>query len=490
MKTLNRRDFLRGAAIVAAGSLAAACAPKTVEKEVIKEVEVEKEVEKLVEVEKFVEVETVVEVETIVERVRGESSWSPPDLGGREYLIWGLEYDPHIETYHRLADRFEELTGAKATVEPQGWPIENSIITGMAAGLVPDVCCIVGSYILPLAEQDAVLPMEDVVFDAVGVDTDTWFSPVAIGSFQSSGKTWGVPMEGSCTSGFTNVFLDLLKEYDVEHMWPPLNGELGFRGFEEYFALAEALQQVDEDGNVTRWGLSTEGWYDMHLFGIMRTLGQDWWDPNARTFHLDSPEALEAMYLLAYKPIFELGIEAHLGEVSTESLLVGNVAVCSGNISMPATGLTMADPPVHIDVCGYPSAIPGRDALFVGEGGWGFAVPTQAENQDIGIEFAKFVTTYEANKLYCEIYGGLVSSVLTVNDDDDLFPAGELVGDAIRRAGVIQKRTVFFGTGFGPPAEMRGIVKGAVEKVRIGEATPDAALAEAQVLLQEMLARS
>ena len=50
----------------------------------------------------------------------GKPVWSPPDLSGKTFSIWGLQFDPHVETYHRLAAKFEEYTGAKATVEPQG----------------------------------------------------------------------------------------------------------------------------------------------------------------------------------------------------------------------------------------------------------------------------------------------------------------------------------------------------------------------------------
>lgn len=490
MKKVSRRQFLRGAALTAAGGLVAACAPKqaayvtgvTPLAPVKETVEVEKIVEVPVEVEKLVEVEKIVEVE----RVRGEPSWDPPDLSGREYLIWGLQYDPHIEAYERLGARFDEYTGAKGTVEPQGWPLENNIVTGMAAGLVPDLCCIMGKQIAPLVYQDAVVALDDLVYDAVGCDIDTWFGPVGLQAYQYEGKTWGVPTEGNCVSGVSNVRLDFVEEAGTESLWPPLNGKNGFKGFEDMWVLAQALQEMDEAGNVTRWGLSSEGWDNRHLFGIMRTLGRDWWDPEARTFHLDSPEALEAMMLLAYRPIFELGIETHQELGAQELMNAGKAAIANGNVTGPSSGRELG---LRIDTCTYPSAIPGRDALYVGEGGWGFIVPSQAENQDIGVEFMKFLTTYEGNKMYCQIYGGIVSAVLAVNNDDELFPEGDLVGDAMRRAGIAQERTVYYGSGFGTPSEMEGITCAAVEAVRVGKAMPAEALAGAQGLLEEMLSR-
>jgi len=470
VKALSRRQFLMGLA-GATGATLVACAPKTV----------------IVEKEKIIK-ETVVvkeEVEKKVMVTRGEPSWTPPDLSGQEWLMWGLQYDLHIEAYERLAKRFEELTGAKATIEPQAWPIENNIITGMATGLVPDACCIMGKQIAPLIDQEAIESLDEM-YNAIGCDINTWFGPVGLQAYQYGGKTYGVPTEGNCVSGVSNVRLDFVEEAGAEALWPPLNGKDGFRGFEDMFELAQALQKVDKDGNVTRWGMSSEGWDNRDLFGIMRTLGRDWWDPESRTFGLDTDEATEALYLLAYKPIWELGIEAHMAQGAEDSMMASKVALANGNVTMPPTGRGEGIP---IDSCVYPSAIPGRDALFVGEGGWGFIVPSQAHHKDIGIEFMKFLSTYEGNKLYCQIYGGITSAVLSVNNDDELFPRDTLVGDAMRRAGIAQARTVYYGSGYGNPSEMEGISTAAVEKVRIGEATPKEALKEAQGLLEEMLAR-
>jgi len=487
-KILGRREFLLSAAGTLGAGILAACAPRAVTEEVVVEKIVESTVEVEVPVKETVEVmvERLVEVEVV--RVAGEPVWTPPDLSGREYLIWGLQYDPHVETYNRLAEKFEEYTGAKATVEPLGWPIENHVITGMAAGLVADVVCIVGKQILPLVTQDAILAVDELVYDSVGCDVDSWFGAVGLQGFQDSGKTWGVPTEGSCTSGFVNGPLDLIEELGLESMWPPLNGKDGFRDFPEMWALAEALQEVGEDGIVTRWGLSTEGWYEAHLFGIMRTLGRDWWDPESRTFHLDSDEALEAMWLQVTEPIFGLGIETHLGEACTRSQFAGKVAIACGNATQPGTALTEAEG-MRVDTAVYPSAIPGREALFVGEGGWGFVVPTQAKNTDVGIEFLKYMATYEGQKEYARIYGGMLSACGAVLEDEELFPYGSLVGDAMRRAAVSMSRTVYYGSGYGNPSEMCSIVSAEVERVRIGEATVEEALEDAQGQLEEMLAR-
>ncbi len=448
--------------------------------EVEKIVEVEGS-ETIVEVEKIVEVEVEVTIEATPVSIgsHGGPTWDPPDFTGREYVIWGLEYDPHIEAYVRLAEEFERLTGAKFTIEPQGWPIEDKIITGMAAGIVPDVVCIMGRQITPLVYEGALVDLTDVVY---GTISDDWFSPVSRGAYTYDGKMWGVPTEGNAVSGVTNVRLDLLEEAGLEDLWPPNQGRLGFDSFDEMWDLAQKLQ----DSGVAEWGISSQGWDAAHLWGIMLTLGQPFWNEETRTFHMDSPEALEAMNLLAYKPIFELGIESHQSTQHQEQLNAGVVALSNGNVTGPSSGAELG---LRIDTALYPSAVPGKEAKYMGEGGWGFVVPSQAENKDIGIEFMKFLTTYEGNKEYSRIYGGIVSAIIAVNSDDELFPEGTLVGDAMRRAAVGQSRTTFYGGTYGTPGEAHGIVSAAIEAVRVGEMTPEEALVEAQVQLEEMLVR-
>lgn len=488
---MSRRKFLAGAAGAVGAGVLAACAPQIVKEtvEVEKVVEVEVPVAETVEVESepvVIEKLVEVEVEREVVRIAGEPSWSAPDLSGRELLIWGLNYDPHVETYHRLAGLFAGYTGCTFTVEAVDWPIEVQIVTGMAAGLVPDVVCIMGQRIGGLIDQGVLAPLDDLVYAATGCDIDTWFGPVAIQAYQYEGKTWGVPTEGNNVSGISNARFDVLEEAGVSDLWPSNYGEDEFMDFEEMFYLAKQLQ-VGSGDDVTRWGLSSEGWYAPQLLGIMRTLGVDWWDPQTRTFAFDTDEALEAMYLLNYTPIFELGLETHLGESSTESMLARKVGICNGNVAMPGTGQTL-DPVIDIDSVGYPSAFPGREALYVGEGGWGFCAPTQAENPDVGIELLKFIATYEGQKEYSRIYGGLMSSAYAVNSDPEIFPAG-IVGDAMKRSSKVQERTVYYGQGFGPVGEMTGIITAASEKVRVGEAVPEEAVVEIQEQLEEMLVR-
>jgi len=191
--------------------------------------------------------------------------------------------------------------------------------------------------------------------------------------------------------------------------------------------------------------------------------------------------------LMAYKPIFELGIDTQLGMGGQENLNANKVAMAAGNVTGTPSGLSL-DPPVNIDTCLYPPAIPGTTPQYVGEGGWGFVATTQGKNQDVALEFMKYLATYDGNKEYCRIYGGIVSSVVSVNSDLELFPPGTLLGDSMARGGKAQELTRFYDVGDNNPASLIKAIGDAAEAVRVGELTPKEAVKQAQSQIDEAFA--
>jgi ABC-type glycerol-3-phosphate transport system substrate-binding protein len=456
-ESLSRRDFLKGTAGMVGLGLLAACAPQTTP--------------------------APAEPESSEPEPEGEPAQAG-GIEGEEFLLWGLEYDPHIERYHMLADAFKEETGATAIIEPQAWPLETKIISAMAAGTVPDVTCVMGKQLVPLLLEEALTPVDDLVFDAAGVNPEEIFYPDALGAYFYDGRHWGVPLEAINVGMSTGVRTDWVEEIGDEAwaLLPPLDdlSQYHFESFENLWQLAEMLQQTDDAGNVTVWGLNSQGWDNRTWMGIMRDLGREWWDSDNKKFYLNSEEAVEALQIYCGNAI-EAGIEGYLEMHHMNALLAGSVAIGLGNHAMAGEAEKID---VEVEQFVRPPVNPGEEPKFVSEGGWGFEVPVQAEKKEVGIEWLKWMCTYDALYIYSGIYGGVMPSSIEVSKSD-IYQGDDRVKRGTQRDLKVLPNTVYYGWGFGIPSEMETITAQAIDSFRIGDLTAKEACDQMQQQMEE-----
>ncbi|MHB0857304.1 MAG: extracellular solute-binding protein [Anaerolineae bacterium] len=475
MRQFNRRDFLRVTALTLGTGALASCAPQVVEKIVERTVEVEKVVEKEVEVEKIVEQTVVVEVGP-----------QKVDLGGKQGVLWGLQYDPHVAAYQRLARLFSDQTGATLAVEPQAWPLETKLIAALAAGTQPDVCCIMGKMCVPLYVQGALLPLKELVFDHNGIDPQNDFIGDGIGAYTWEGEIYGVPTESNGVGSMVNVPIDDVEAAGLTDQYPPTNGEPWFESYESMWELAKALQ-VEEDGRVVRWGLSSKGWDNQSYLGILRSLlapkGTDWWDSAAQKFNIDSEEGIEAMRLFAETPV-KMGIETELDKSQIDAAMAGQVAIARGN-GTPSTkeGYALG---YNFRLCGAPPAVAGTEPMYVGEAGWGFVALKATKNPDISAEFLRMMCTTDGQREYDRIYGGWMTPpwkglVGQFDHFEDPNPESPGVMSAKIMQDAIAPRTTYYGEGYGYPGEVDGIGGTICSEVRMGNMTAEEGVKEYQL---------
>lgn len=405
----------------------------------------------------------------------GGPNWQPADLSGHSLLLWGLQYDPHVDRYNVLAETFTRRTGCEVEVQPQGWPIDEKVMTSMAAGSPPDVICWMGVASAPIIRQKGILPVDELVFEPLGLVVDKWWRPGAIGAYFYDGKHYGIPVEDNWDGYNVAGRIDLIAEAsdEAKALWPGAKGEEGvwFDSYDDLFALAEILQQKDAQGNVTLWGLNSKGWEMHSLLSIMRSLGTFWWDVDNQQFYMDSDAGVEAVRLLVEIP-FERGIEGILGTTQINAFVAGQVALARGNATTPGESW-------KVDIQGEnviaPPPIPGETPLFVGEGGWGFEITSQARNQEAAVEFLKFMSTYEAQYIFSQIYG--VSPPATwALIGSDLYEGDHPIKVGIRRCLKALENCVFFGWGYGLTSSVSSVIGTTLDEVREGRIkAPEAA---------------
>lgn len=410
----------------------------------------------------------------------GEQAAAPAAEGGKTLKLWGLQYDPHVARYQMLSEAFTKKSGITLEVEPQGWPIETKVIAALAAGTGPDVTCIMGKQLVPLLKQQALLQIDDVVFKDSGIDVEKWFNPGAIGAYAYDGHYWGVPVEDNMEATFAGARLDFIEEAGdkVKDLWPGNLGKDQFDSYEQLWELAKTLQKADSAGNVTTWGLSSQGWESRVLFSIQRNLGEFWWDAENKKFNLNTPAMMEALRLYITAPVFEHKIETALDVHHVDAIIAGKCAVARGDAGTAGHASRAG---VQVEGFLAPSAVEGEPALFVGEGGWGFEVLANSPKVEDGIEFLKWMSSYDGQYIWAGIYGGIAPAIQEINPEtSNIFQGDDNIKRSIRRVLKGAPNTVYYGAGFGIPSEMEGIVGSTCEQIRAGQLNAEEGAAQMQ----------
>lgn len=404
---------------------------------------------------------------------------------GKTGVLWGLQYDPHVAAYHRLADGFNKKTGATLSIQPQAWPLETKLIAALAAGTQPDVGCVMGKVLEPLFMRKALVSV-DAIYQAQNIDVKKTFIGDSIGAYTYNGKIWGVPVEVNNVGFGVFGYLDYFKQLKVDG--PNVQNKDFYDSYDQLFQTAKELMVKDSNGKVKRWGLGNAGWEAQQVFGIMRSQGVEWWDPNTQKFNVNSEGGVKAFDLHGAKPV-ELGIMTELNKNQPDAQQAGQIALSIGN-GVPfdqAKKLGFEEsmsivPPVS-------GKLSDSDPLFVGEGGWGFIGLSKAKNPDVRDAFLKYMATEEAQALYASIYGGVVSAWGPLNDFSkqsnlDRF-TDKTILPFVKRSLLAIPRTEFFGHGYGYDADMEKYVGQVCAEVRQKKKTSAEAAKELQSLLEK-----
>jgi ABC-type glycerol-3-phosphate transport system substrate-binding protein len=493
-KNLSRRHFLAIAASVTAGSVLAACAPK----EIIKTVEVEKTVQvvQTVEVEKQVtqQVEKIVEVTSTPKAVNanlvpapaykydGGPVWQAPDLTGKTMILWGLQYDPHIDRYKELIKLFTAHTGANVDLQPQPWPLDQPVMAALAAGTPPDVICWMGKMLPPLIRQKAVVAIDDL-FSTIGLNVDKWFRPGASGAYLTDGKYWGVPVEDNGDGFSVSARIDLIRDADKDSqaIWADAQKNNWFNSYDEMWKLAAALKKVSKTPIM---GLTSQGWNTHSLLGIMRSLGTTWWDESNQRFNMDNDACVQALDMLITKP-FALGIEAITGNNLVDTFVAGKAGLARGNFSAAGEAQKVGFATENVAA---PCVVPGQAPLFYGEGGWGFEMPIKIKNQDVAIEFMKFMCTYEAQHCFSQIYGGGMPSCNPVATSD-IYQGDDPFRTGLRRCVAALGNCIYFGHNYGNQDDVETAIDGAFSAMYEGKLKSKVAAKQIQDQLTAQLVK-
>lgn len=410
-------------------------------------------------------------------------------ISGKQGLLWGLQYDPHIETYNRLATAFEKKTGAKLTV--QGGAGSSADLTvkipaAIAAGTGPDIACLMGKRLMPLYLRNLLVEVTPY-YAEMKVDPKKDFIGDSVEAYTYNGKIWGVPTEVNGVGNQVCVPVEDVAKAGLQA--PPANGKDFFESYDQLWDVAKGLMVKNADGTVKRWGMSSKGWDTQSLFGIIRSQGVKWWDDDTKKFNINTEAGITAFKLLAETPV-KMGIETEFDQNSPDSVLAGKVAIARGNGGPVQQGRALG---YHYELAMAPpvkGALSDTDPLYVGEGGWGFIGFQASKNKDIMAEYLRFMLTKDAQWAYAEIYGGSISAMRAVNDDPAKFKDTDRWEiTSVLRYKNNADRTQYYGTGYGNITDVEKHCASTCSDLRTGKVNAEQAAAQLQKLCEQQYAQ-
>jgi len=282
VKKLTRRDFLKGASFVAAGSLLAACAPKVVATSAV--------------------ATTPTTASQQVAATAPAPTAVPPAGSSAETLEFWVAWPQ--ETYGKCwdtlvqTDEYKQLVGGQK-VELKPGVTEDSVLTAVAGGTPPDGASNV-NYIDYMA-RDVLVPI-DAYIDASKVVKKADFLDAQwnVGSYL--GKQYGVPaIECFVQQGLT-YNEKLVKDAGLDPSTPP-------ETWDDLYVWHKAITKFDNSGNVKIIGYNPTDFMGQTIWGssawdVSTSWGFDWYDENTTKFNFNNDSVID--YLNTSKKFVDL----------------------------------------------------------------------------------------------------------------------------------------------------------------------------------------
>ncbi len=259
-RTLNRRSFLRGAGMLAAGGLLAACAPAAPAGEA-------------------------------QPAASGGEAAAAPAVEGKTISFWVFWSQPGNIADQMLADPgLESYIGAGNKIDFKSGVNQEARLTAVAGGTPPDIG-ILGNY-LDFMARGAVIPLDDYI-GASSVISQDKFIPGNWEVIQYQGKVYGVPAFECFVRRGLEYNSRMVEAAGLDPDTPPVT-------WDEVMVWHEALTKFDGAGNLVQFGLDpydaeggtgpgNDGWFALESFDHV------YFNEETKEFDLDNEKVATAL---------------------------------------------------------------------------------------------------------------------------------------------------------------------------------------------------
>ena len=359
--------------------------------------------------------------------------------------------------------------------------IERKLLVAIAGGNPPDVSGLYAFALCSYADRNALTPLNDPRNDLLaeaGITRDDYIH-VFWDMCAHRGTQWALPTTPATVALHWNK--RLFREAGLDPDKPPTT-------LDQLDALADQLTRRDRDGTLTQLGYLPQepGWWNW-AWGFW--FGGELWD-GKQTITADSPENLRAFqWIKSYSDRYGADtirrFASGFGNFSSPQN-----AFLSGKVAMELQGVWMHNfidmyaPGMEWAAAPFPSAVPGVENVTIADEDI-IVIPRGSRHPREAWEFIKFSNSQRGMEILCS--GQRKFSPLRKASDafweKHPHPYITLFRDLAESPNVVHHPKMAAGN------EYRREMHNAFDRVRLGSATPEAALADVRVRIQRSLDR-
>lgn len=268
----------------------------------------------------------------------------------------------------------------------------DKLMASIAAGSPPEMALLDNFQVATWAQQDALVKLDDLMA-ASGTSFDGIYDWAKSGS-QYKGSTYSIPYNGDTRALFYNKDLFAAAGLDPEN--PPST-------IEELNAAAEKLT-IMEGSTYKQVGIIPWLFAGKPIYTWGWNFGGDFYDADANVLTIAKAENIEALQWevdvadkFGGKSFVEFA--AGLGTGAQDPFVTGQVAMAvKGNFDI--ANMAQYNPDLNYGICPIPSKEEGKHMTWAG--GWAFVIPRGAGNQELSMDFMKYILSDEAQTVMAE----------------------------------------------------------------------------------------
>lgn len=312
------------------------------------------------------------------------------------FMVLGASQDANDYLAKEAIPKFKEETGIDVTLQSSDWGSAfQKITTAAASKQMPDVMILGAIWTAPLAEKNALVPLDDYV--ANWAEKDQIF-PKMLEDGQWKDKQYSMPIGGDLRAPIYRK--DLLEKAGVDTAKLPTT-----------WAELEAVAQKVKDANICDspiwWGIDKSIGLQQGLAQLMLQNGANYWKEDGKANFNDKPgkEALEFLVSTFDKGLSDYNL-VYSGN-GPRPLVAGQAAIGLGGMTEFANAdenapevkeNLLVGPPIA-----GPSASEGSVAAWINK----LAISKDSKNPDEAWKFIEFMLGKEAMSGFDKVYGQL-----------------------------------------------------------------------------------